>query len=136
MEKNGPRSDANADPGAKRVEGAVRPRNWLQPFLLLCLQQWQSYGYDLMRRLALFGFEATDPGSVYRTLRQLEKEGLVRSDWDTSQQGPARRMYSLTDAGAAYLETWASALRDSQSMLDRFFSFYTNAPGGSARDPQ
>jgi poly-beta-hydroxybutyrate-responsive repressor len=136
MEKNGPRGDANADPGAKRVEGAVRPRNWLQPFLLLCLQQWQSYGYDLMRRLALFGFEATGPGSVYRTLRQLEKEGLVRSDWDTSQQGPARRMYSLTDAGAAYLETWASALRDSQSMLDRFFSFYTNAPGGSARDPE
>jgi poly-beta-hydroxybutyrate-responsive repressor len=135
METNGP-TNPGSDPGAKRVEGAVRPRNWLQPFLLLCLQQWQSYGYDLMRRLALFGFEATDPGSVYRTLRQLEKEGLVRSDWDTSQQGPARRMYSLTDAGAAYLETWASALRDSQSMLDRFFSFYSNAPGGSARDPQ
>jgi PadR family transcriptional regulator PadR len=134
MENDEPTGPSDPDPGAKRVEGAGRPRNWLQPFLLLCLQQWQSYGYDLMRRLAVFGFEATDPGSVYRALRQLEKEGLVRSDWDTSTQGPARRMYALTDAGAAYLETWAGALRDSQSMLDRFFSFYTNAPGGSARE--
>ncbi len=134
MESNGQAGPSSPDPGAKRVEGAGRPRNWLQPFLLLCLQQWQSYGYDLMRRLALFGFEATDPGSVYRTLRQLEKDGLVQSDWDTSTHGPARRMYSLTDAGAAYLETWAGALRDSQSMLDRFFSFYANAPGGSARE--
>jgi poly-beta-hydroxybutyrate-responsive repressor len=134
MKNDEPTGPSDPDPGAKRVEGAGRPRNWLQPFLLLCLQQWQSYGYDLMRRLAVFGFEATDPGSVYRALRQLEKEGLVRSDWDTSTQGPARRMYALTDAGAAYLETWAGALRDSQSMLDRFFSFYTNAPGGSARE--
>jgi poly-beta-hydroxybutyrate-responsive repressor len=133
MESNG-QDSGRPEEGGKRFEGAPQPRNWLQPFLLLCLQQWQSYGYELMRRLALFGFEATDPGSVYRTLRQLEKDGLVRSDWDTSTHGPARRMYSLTDAGEAYLSTWAGALRDYQSMLDRFFSLYANAPGGSARE--
>lgn len=119
----------------RRSETSAQPRNWLQPFLLLSLQQWQSHGYELMQRLAVYGFESIDPGSVYRTLRQLERDGLVSSDWDTeSNQGPARRVYSLTDAGAAYLQTWASALRGYQSMLDSFFQSYATQRGDQERD--
>jgi poly-beta-hydroxybutyrate-responsive repressor len=114
--------------GAGSTDARSRPRNWLQPFLLLCLEQWQSYGYELMQRLAVFGFEAVDPGSVYRTLRQLEREGLVRSDWSTRSEGPARRIYSMTDAGRDYLSGWAVALRGYQTMLDRFFAQYSAAP--------
>lgn len=119
----------------RRSEASAQPRNWLQPFLLLSLQQWQSHGYELMQRLAVYGFESIDPGSVYRTLRQLERDGLVSSDWDTeSNQGPARRVYSLTDAGAAYLQTWASALRGYQSMLDSFFQSYATQRGDQEHD--
>ena len=100
-----------------------QPRNWLQPFLLLSLEQWQSHGYELIRRLSIFGFEAVDPGSVYRTLRHLERDGLVESDWDTTV-GPARRRYSVTDAGRIYLEGWAGTLRVYQYMLDQFFDTY------------
>lgn len=119
----------------RRAETSAKPRNWLQPFLLLSLQQWQGHGYELMQRLAVYGFESMDPGSVYRTLRQLERDGLVSSDWDTdSSQGPARRVYSLTDAGAAYLQTWAAALRGYQSMLDSFFQAYATGAGGGHHD--
>ena len=100
------------------------PKSWVQPFLLLSLDQWQSHGYELIRRLTLFGFEAVDPGSVYRTLRQLERDGLLESDWDTTSGGPARRRYALTDAGRDYLDGWAGALRGYQHMLDAFFSTY------------
>lgn len=106
----------------------TQPRNWLQPFLLLSLEQWESHGYELIRRLAVFGFEALDPGSVYRALRQLERDGLVHSDWDTSASGPARRRYGLTEAGRAYLEAWAGALRGYQVMLDQFFRLYPAPP--------
>lgn len=101
-----------------------QPRSWLQPFLLLSLEQWQSHGYELIRRLAVFGFEVVDPGSVYRTLRQLERDGLVESDWDTTTEGPARRRYKVTDSGRTYLNGWAGALRGYQYMLDQFFSTY------------
>ncbi len=104
-----------------------QPRNWLQPFLLLSLDQWQSHGYELIRRLTLFGFEAIDPGSVYRTLRQLEKDGLLKSDWDTTNGGPARRRYSVTEAGRQTLTGWADALRGYQHMLDEFFNQYPTA---------
>jgi len=119
----------------RRSDASAQPRNWLQPFLLLSLQQWQSHGYELMQRLSVFGFEALDPGSVYRTLRQLERDGLVSSDWDTnSSNGPARRVYSLTASGETYLQGWASALRGYQSMLDSFFKSYPTDAGDHHRD--
>ncbi len=119
-------ADSNGDRanGGRRQENRVQPRSWLQPFLLLALDQWQSHGYELIRRMSAFGFETLDRGSVYRTLRQLEKDGLVVSGWDTSKEGPARRLYSLTDAGRAYLNIWAVSLRGYQLMLNQFFSLY------------
>jgi PadR family transcriptional regulator, regulatory protein PadR len=121
--------------GARRSDAQPQPRMWLQPFLLLALEQWQSHGYELIRRMTTFGFEALDRGSVYRILRQLEKDGLVSSGWDTSKEGPARRLYSLTDAGRAYLNVWAAALRGYQAMLDQFFSLYPPRPASSASAP-
>ena len=49
------------------------------------------------------GFETMNPGTMYRALRQMEKDGVVESSWETSRGGAARRMYAITDAGEAYL---------------------------------
>ena len=138
MGRNGHRSDGSDNgsgdaPQARRAEAQGQPRMWVQPFLLLALEQWQSHGYELIRRMSAFGFEALDRGSVYRTLRQLEKDGLVISGWDTSKSGPARRLYSLTDAGRAYLNVWAAALQGYQAMLDQFFSLYPPPPADESR---
>ncbi len=103
----------------------VRPRNWLVPVILLALREWNSYGYELMERAAAFGFEAMNPGTLYRTLRQMEKNGQVKSTWETASGGPARRMYSITDAGKAYLDFWAQALEQYQRNMDAFFRIYT-----------
>jgi PadR family transcriptional regulator, regulatory protein PadR len=112
----------------KKREVEVRPRNWLVPVILLTLREWNSYGYELMERTAAFGFEAMNPGTLYRTLRQMEKEGVVESKWETSKGGPARRMYTITDAGEAYLDFWAQALEQYRRNMDVFFSLYTGHP--------
>jgi PadR family transcriptional regulator PadR len=103
----------------------VRPRNWLVPVILVTLRELNSYGYDLMERAAAFGFEAMNPGTLYRTLRQMEKNGVVKSKWETSRGGPARRVYSITEAGEAYLEFWAEALEQYRRNMDTFFRLYT-----------
>ncbi len=54
-----------------------RPKNWLVPVILLSLREWNSYGYELMERASAFGFKAMNPGTLYRTLRQMEKDGIV-----------------------------------------------------------
>jgi PadR family transcriptional regulator PadR len=103
-------------------------KNWLVPILLLMLREWSSYGYELMERVATFGLSAMNPGTFYRTLRQMEKDGMVRSSWDTSETGPARRMYSITEAGETYLKYWADSLNQYQKMMDTFFRLYTGRP--------
>ena len=80
----------------------VRPRNWLTPVALVLLREESSYGYELMERLAAdFSFENINAGTLYRSLRQMEKEGLCESEWETSEGGPARRTYSITEVGQA-----------------------------------
>src|ERR687885_346810 len=113
----------------KRRGVEVRPRNWLVPVILLTLREWNSYGYELMERAAAFGFEAMNPGTMYRTLRHMEENGVVKSKWETSKGGPARRVYSITDAGEAYLDFWVNSLKQYQRNMDAFFQLYTGRRG-------
>jgi poly-beta-hydroxybutyrate-responsive repressor len=125
------RENQGGEPHPAQTNGKieVRPRNWLVPVILLTLRECATYGYELMERTARFGFEAMNPGTLYRTLRNMEKDGLCESEWDTSGGGgPARRMYSITDAGEAYLQFWAEALEQYQRNMDTFFSLYTGKP--------
>ena len=100
-------------PGAKpRLHGEM-----LSTSLLAFLKNWNAYGYQLTQRLAEAGMPEFDSGTVYRTLRQLEKSGMVSSLWDTSESGPARRVYSLTRAGDLFLSGWIEVLQNYQSIL-------------------
>lgn len=89
----------------------------LSTTLLAFLRNWNAYGYELSQKLNEAGLPAFDSGTVYRTLRQLEKSGLVSSFWDTSESGPARRMYSLTSAGDIFLSGWIDVLSNYQRVL-------------------
>src|SRR5436190_1267350 len=71
----------------------LEPRNFLQPCLLLLLMEQPDHGYELAARLQPMHDGQGDPGSVYRALRGLERQGLVRSEWSPSDAGPARRTY-------------------------------------------
>jgi PadR family transcriptional regulator PadR len=125
------RSNQWGDLSPTRTNGKfeVRPRSWLVPVALLTLQQYCSYGYKLMEQATAFGFGTMNPGTFYRTLRHMEKEGLCESKWDTSNgSGPARRVYTITDAGEAYLDFWVEALEQYQRNIDAFFSLYTGTP--------
>mgnify|MGYP000017644991 CR=1 FL=1 len=98
-------------------------RGFLQPCLLFLLAQGPSHGYELMERLAQDPtMPQADPGLLYRTLRQMEAEGLVTSAWDTEGQGPARRRYTLTDEGFEILRAWAARLAAMRADLDAFVS--------------
>jgi PadR family transcriptional regulator, regulatory protein PadR len=121
-------TEGNRDNGRYNSANEAWSKNWLVPILLLMLRQWSSYGYELMEKMSTFGLAAMNPGTFYRTLRQMEKDGMVSSSWDTSEGGPARRVYSITDAGEAYLNYWAQSLDQYQRMMNTFFRLYTGQP--------
>ena len=104
--------------GRKRTTSEPRLHGeMLATSLLAFLKGCNAYGYQLSQQLSDSGLPQSDSGTVYRALRQLENSGFVSSFWDTSDQGPARRMYSLTAAGELFLRTWIDALNRYQEVL-------------------
>ena len=108
----------------KKDNSMGTPKNLIVPFLLLHLKEWNAHGYQLMQKLLEFGIHSVDQGNLYRILRQLEKDNLVTSEWDTATKGPAKRIYSITTSGEQYLDLWANSLEQYQKMLDQFFAMY------------
>lgn len=120
-----------------RCDGG-QPKNFARPCLLLLLAEAPAHGYELLDRLRRFGFEINDPAGVYKSLRQMEQEGLVTSEWELSTRGPARRVYSLTTDGRDLLEAWAFTLEQNREILGRFIDRYRRLedPGVPAPRPK
>jgi poly-beta-hydroxybutyrate-responsive repressor len=96
------------------------PRNFVHSALLQLIGQGPAYGYTLRDQLAAIGVCHTDFGQLYRTLRSMEKDGLVLSCWGNSETGPSRRTYHVTDKGRSQLADWAEALIVGQLIVQRF----------------
>ncbi|HVL84934.1 MAG TPA: helix-turn-helix transcriptional regulator [Pseudonocardia sp.] len=103
----------------------LEPRNFLQPCLLLLLRERPDHGYELAARLRPMHDGDGDAGGVYRALRGLERQGLVRSEWHTSDVGPARRTYFVTELGVASLDAQAVELEHTHDALHVFRDRYT-----------
>jgi PadR family transcriptional regulator PadR len=59
----------------------------------------RHYGYSLVRVLNESGAVSLKEGTVYPILARLDRDGLVRSEWVESDQGPPRKYYALTASG-------------------------------------
>ena len=109
------------------------PRDVLAPFVLLAVSLQRAHGYvieDYLRALGLFGITMS---TLYRTLRQMEKDGFVESTWEPGPTGPARRVYTITDAGHVWLESSAAMLNTYRETIDQFFGLYDAGPGAQRR---
>ena len=128
--RSSPSSTRRAEGEEERNGGNGRqPRlqgDLLASSLLAFLRNLPAYGYQLVRELSKAGLPVSDSATVYRTLRQLERSGLVSSFWDTSESGPARRMYSLTSAGETFLNLWLDLLSHYQNILQSTLNAYEN----------
>ena len=55
----------------------------------------------------------------------MERNGHVKSEWETSKGGPARRRYYVTEAGEMYLNFWVEGIKQYQQMMNAFFRLYS-----------
>ncbi|MBI5361247.1 MAG: helix-turn-helix transcriptional regulator [Planctomycetes bacterium] len=98
----------------------------LQPLLLLLLYEKPSYGYNLIERLGEIGLPDAhlDPGAIYKTLRQIQEEGLVKSDWNIKSVGIPTRIYNITPAGKKILHQWAVVIKKRRNFVENFLRRY------------
>jgi DNA-binding PadR family transcriptional regulator len=95
---------------------------FVEPVLLFLLKKkGRSYGYELASELkehALTDAEV-ETAALYRTLRQLEVNNCVTSEWDVNGSGPARRVYTLTGRGDEHLQEWLDVLNQVSRSMKR-----------------
>ena len=82
--------------------------------ILRLLKDQPMYGYQMVKELQARsdGYFEMEQGTLYPALHRLERDGLVRSEWQVVEEGPSRKYYHLTDAGHAALTDGASRWRD------------------------
>ena len=85
-------------------EGTYK-KGLLSFWILLLLDQRPTYAFEmnpLIRELSQNSISADD-NSLYRALNRFEQLGLISSQRQPSEVGPARRYYSLTQTGRELL---------------------------------
>ena len=112
--------------------GGGKQERYMQPSILMALLDGQSHGYELLQHIAEYGFLKGDapPGMIYRHLRQMEDEGLVRSQWDATGSGPAKRVNAVTDEGREVLEAWVGYMERQAASLMAFVTRYREREEG------
>jgi PadR family transcriptional regulator, regulatory protein PadR len=81
-----------------------------------------GYGYRLLDTLEHAGFPVA-ANTLYPLLRRLESQGLLTSEWDTSESRP-RKFYKTSKAGIQI----ASQLRTEWSAIDSAITLLTAEP--------
>lgn len=90
--------------------------------ILLVLSQLREpmYGYSLVKKLNVHDIPM-DANTLYPLMRRLEGQGLLVSQWDTSEAKP-RKYYQITGDGLAVLEKtkayWKTFSTNVDSLLE------------------
>lgn len=91
--------------------------------VLALLSAGPAHGYELKGGVEQARGRVTQPlniGQIYTTLGRLERDRLVEVT-DSDDDGRARRIYRLTDAGRKALESWIEAPTEQSRLKDEFF---------------
>ena len=104
----------------------LKVEGFIVPCLLFLIREAPAHGYEIMDRLekAPFIDAVPDPSVVYRHLRNLEEEGIVKSQLEPGSGGPARKVYSITPEGEDYLHMWVLMIRRRKASLEKFLETY------------
>lgn len=119
--------DGKQAPGCNA--GRKTADRFLEACLLQLLSQGTGHGYVLMEQLQQFGIstDALNISTLYRTLRHMEKEGCLESEWEEGGSGPKRRIYLISEKGKKELEIRIRMMKARKSGIDRLINAYDRA---------
>lgn len=94
-------SAQNASSYADNLATQLRKGYLAYCVLLVCAQQ--RYTSEIITELQMAELVVVE-GTIYPLLSRLQKDGLLRYEWQESEQGPPRKYYSLTEFGKKVAE--------------------------------
>ncbi len=108
-------------------------KSWLKFLILRVIFETPTYGYNIIQKIEemSYGRHKIKSGTMYTTLRRMEKEKLVKSNWKKSKSGPNKREYHATKKGEEYLKNYLEIIIERKKMIDRMTEFYYKHFGGN-----
>ena len=94
---------------------------FIQPIILLILNQQSCSGYSVVKQLAFYPImnnSAPDTTGVYRQLRQLEKDQKIKTIEYPDEKGKNKKHYTITEYGRECLENWIITLIDYRNNIN------------------
>ena len=101
------------DPSTTKIQALLplAPRDYL---ILFAMAGGALHGHGILKAIESgTGGVPVDPANLYRSLRKMERDGLIvesRSSRESDAAGPPRRSYRLTKLGRAVLVAEADRL--------------------------
>jgi PadR family transcriptional regulator PadR len=92
-------------------------RGALDTCLLALLAREPTHAYDLVVRLERHGLPGVGYGTVYPLMARLRRQGLVAERSEPSPNGPPRKIYEVSPAGAEALAEWTRQWADTTSAI-------------------
>ena len=96
-------------------------RGFLQYVVLSLIDQGPKYAYEIKVKVYAVtgGTFDIDRNNLYKKLRTLEHEGILKSSEQPSDQGANRKYYSLTPFGKSFLKEVSSLM---QPVIESFYN--------------
>jgi PadR family transcriptional regulator PadR len=84
-------------------------KGYIDTILISLLNDYTMYGYELAKKVREISEETFElkEGTLYLSLKRLEKNGYVKSFWsdsDSESGGGRRKYYNITDDGREYVK--------------------------------
>ncbi len=94
-------------------------------FILLIISLEPNHGLGILNKLnALVPQNRIDTSIVYRTLKDFENDGYIKSKWADSDAGPKKKVYEITSEGIKRLNTFQEDVLKSKNNLEIFLDTY------------
>ena len=92
------------------------------------------HGYAISASLnesGLFLSQPPDATGLYRLLKSMEDEGLLKSKLDTPAKGLPKRVFLITSSGRKCVANWRVTLHEYRSSIERIEAFLGEESGVS-----
>jgi PadR family transcriptional regulator PadR len=92
-------------------------RGALEYCVMALMREAPRYAFDLTDALGKTALLTTE-GTLYPLLSRLRRDGLVKTEWRESSEGPPRRYYELTAEGRRALNTFKNEWTSFRTAVD------------------
>ncbi len=97
----------------------------LEMLILQSLKSESRHGYSITRHLKDVSqdFLEVEEGSLYPALHRLEKKGLIKAHWGSSESNRRAKFYQLTAAGKKQLKIEAESWQKMSQAIEQVLNF-------------